>query len=104
MNTTVKSLLFVAETSATELRELTDKLDTVPPRQAETVLRAIQKCGDVLSSALDRLSHYGESIEEAAVDDKAVEADRGLLFAALRLRDVSTRGFCPKCGGIARAQ
>lgn len=104
MNTTVESLLYVAETSAGELRELTDKLDTVPPRQAEAVLRAIQKCSDVLSSSLERLSHYAESIEGTTAGDDVPEADRGLLLAAMRLRDVFTRGFCPDCGGIARAQ
>lgn len=102
MNTTVQSLLYVAETSAAELRELTDKLDTVPPRQAEAVLRAIQKTGDVLSSALDRLSHYAESIVEPAQGGDKPAADRGLLLAAQKLALATARGFCPICGGIAR--
>ncbi len=106
MGATVNSLLYICETSATELRELTDRLNTVSPRQAESVLRAIQKTGDVLSSALVRLCHFVDSIpdDDTAPDNGEPFANRGLLLAALYLGDASTRGICPECGGICRVQ
>tara|TARA_R110002124_G_scaffold96220_2_gene240927 strand:- start:333 stop:653 length:321 start_codon:yes stop_codon:yes gene_type:complete len=106
MDATVNSLLYICETSAAELRELTDRLNTVSPRQAESVLRAIQKTGDVLSSGLVRLNHFVDSIpdEDATPDNKEPFANRGLLLAATYLGDASTRGICPKCGGICRVQ
>lgn len=99
---TVFALVSVCEDSARELRELTDRLSTVSPKQAEAVLRAIQKTGDVLSSGLDRLSHFAESIEDMTDGASAPEADRGLLLAAMKVRDLMERGLCEECGGIRR--
>ena len=99
---TVSALVSVCEDSAHELRELTDRLSTVSPKQAEAVLRAIQKTGDVLSSGLDRLSHFSESIEDTTEGASAPEADRGLLLAAMKVGDFMTHGLCDDCGGICR--
>lgn len=99
---TVSALVQVCEDSARELRELTDRLATVSPKQAEAVLRGIQKSGDNLSSGLDRLSHFAESIEEAPDETPQSEANCGLLLAAMKMGDALTRGICPDCGGICR--
>lgn len=102
---TIRALVRVCEDSATELGNLTDRLSTVSPRQAEAVLRAIQKTGDVLSSGLDRLSFFAENLPDEETTDGALAptANRELLLAAMKMGDATTRGLCPECGGIRRA-
>lgn len=102
MDSTVKALLYTCETSAAELRELSDRLSTVGPRQAQSVLKAIQKTSDVLSSALDRLSFYVDEIpaDDGAKGNTEPFTDRMLLLAAQRLSFATDRGLCARCSGI----
>jgi hypothetical protein len=102
---TPASLVYVAESSLSDLRQHLRNLPTAPPKVVPTLLKAVREVSDVLSLSLDRLSHYTDTLdgsEEQAPVGSEPETDRGLLMAAIELNKGITRGFCPVCGGIAR--
>lgn len=105
MNHTVRSLVFVVESSIRTVREYAAELDRMPPgdRRIPAVLKAVTNEADVLSSALTRMSTH---VEKLTTEPKQPacnpEAGKDLLEHAEKLRCAIANGFCDHCSGVIR--
>lgn len=104
---TPASLVYVAESSLDELRMYLRNLPDAPSKAVPNLLKQTQEVCDVLSASLDKMSHYSDTLDgdvEQTPAGNEPPTDRGFLMAAIELNKAVDRGFCPICGGIARAQ
>ena len=106
MSHTVASLVFVVENSSSQVRSLSERLDSATPRQLESLLRSLAKEADVLSAGLTRLSQHVDEIpdDKAATSKEPPVVDRRLIEFSTMVRAAITDGFCPQCGGIANVE
>lgn len=105
MSHTVTSLIFVVENASSQVRSISERLESATPRQLETLLRSLAKEADVLSSGLARLGqHIDEIPEDGAASKEPPISDRRLIDVSIMVRAAIKDGFCPQCGGIANVE
>ena len=101
-DSSVQSLIYVAQVSGGRLRELSDQLATAEPRFVEGILKSLAKEADSLSACLSRLSHYADELPDEATEARkdAPPDDTSLIQLVKRARIGMTHGICETCLGV----
>lgn len=104
MNHTVKSLVFVVESSLNAIQVFTAQLQNMQPgdKRIPPMLKSLTTESDVLSSALVSASKHIENLPELEGQKRKYDPEKGrlLLSQAESLFAAIEFGFCPRCGNV----
>ena len=96
MNSNVSSLVYVIQSSQSEVKRLSELLPNISGKKVDAILRALQKECSTLSSGLNRLASHVDDLPVAQAppsDERLLEAVQ-LVFQQLDTLE------CKYCGGV----